>query len=61
MVYFRLMSKPGWKYNSMGYPYPAEVIDWLAMGSMDDSWWRSKGFERLSNEELVELGIFDGE
>ena len=54
------MSKAGWRYNSMGYPYPAEVVDWLAMGSMDDSWWRSKGFERLSNEELVELGIFDG-
>ena len=45
----------------MGYPYPAEVIDWLAMGSMDDSWWRSREFERLSNEELVALGIFEGE
>ena len=44
----------------MGNPYPAEIIDWLAMGSMDESWWRSKGFERLSNEELVELGVFDG-
>lgn len=50
----------GWKFNALNYPYPAEIVDWLAMGSMDDAWWRSKDFERLSNEELVELGVFDG-
>ena len=44
----------------MGYYYPMEVVDWVSMGTMDEAWWRSKAFEKLSNEELVELGVFEG-
>ena len=40
--------------------YPVETADWEEMGQKDEVWWQSKAFERKSNAELVENGVFDG-
>ena len=40
--------------------FPMEKVDWEKMGEADQSVWISSNIKRLSNEELVELGVFDG-
>ena len=40
--------------------YPVETADWETMGQKDESWWQSKSFKRMSNQELVENGVFAG-
>ena len=41
--------------------FPKEVVDWEKMGEAEQSVWISSDVKKLSNEEIVDLGIFDGE
>ena len=58
---FRLLGKRLWiKDASTGETYPVETADWEQMGQQDLVWWRSKAFKRMSNAELVQNGVFEG-
>ena len=41
--------------------YPMEKVDWEKMGEAGQEVWISSNIKKLSNEQLVELGVFEGE